>query len=170
MEKADAVAPSPAEVTQTTAIDACTLLSKEEIASVQGDAPAKTQLVGQSEGGLAVSQCNFLLPVGTNSISLQVVQRAEGPNARDPKQVWQETFHQSPPDAAKSKRARPLQRIDGVGEEAFWLGNLKTGAFYVLKGNRYIRITVGGEEDLETKIAKCSKLSEFVLPRLTGEN
>jgi len=166
MEKADAVAPSPTAVTQTTAIDACALLSKEEIASVQGDAPAQTQLVGQSEGGLAVSQCNFLLPVGTNSISLQVVQRAEGPNARDPKQVWQETFHQSPPDAAKSKRARPLQRVDGVGEEAFWVGDLKTGAFYVLKGNSYIRITVGGEEDMEAKLKKSSALAQMILPRL----
>jgi hypothetical protein len=160
---------SPAQPQASTdaAIDACKLLSNEEIAAVQGQAPTRTQLVGESDGQLSVSQCNFLLPTGTNSISLRVVQRADGPHAKDPKQVWQDTFHGNRAQPADKRHARPLQKVDGVGEEAFWVGNLKTGGLHVLKGKRYIKISVGGEDDLQTKITKCSKLSQFVLPRLT---
>ena len=169
-EKADAATPSAGGiVSQTAAMDACALLSKEEIASIQGEAPANTQLIGHTEGGLAVSQCNYLLPVGANSVSLRLVQRAAGPGARDPKQVWQDTFHATGPEAENAKKARQLQHVERVGEDAFWLGNRKTGGFHVLKGNSYIRITAGGDEDLDAKIAKCSTLAEFVLPRLPAE-
>ena len=152
------------------AFDACKLLSNEEIASIQGEAPSRTQLVGQSDGQLSVSQCNFLLPTGTNSLSLRVVERGNGPQPKDPKQVWQETFHQPQPDAANAREARQFHKVDAVGEEAFWLGDLKTGGLHVLKGNRYIRISIGGEEDLQTKIAKCSKISQLVLPRLSAKD
>ena len=147
------------------AMDACKLLSHEEIASVQGEAPAKTQLVGETSGELTVSQCNFLLPSGSNSMSVRVVERGDGANARDPREVWQETFHRAA-SPAPARHARKHEKVDGVGEEAFWLGNAKSGGLHVLAGNRYIRVNVGGQEEVPAKIAKCSKLSQMVLPRL----
>lgn len=175
-----AASPSPAEQTHATAaepqmspgeaaMDACKLLRPEEIASIQGEAPAKNQLVGRSEGGLAVSQCNYLLPTGFNSMAVRVVERGSGPKARDPKAVWQETFHNIPPHVAAAEKARKPQKIDGVGDEAFWLGDVKAGGLHVLKGHRYIRISVGGKENLETKIEKSRKLAELVLPRLDAQ-
>lgn len=169
-ERTDATAAHPGKAADAPAIDACKLLSNEEITSVQGQAPARTQPVGQSDGQLSVSQCNFLLPIATNSVSLRVVERGDGPKRREPKQVWQETFHANQPDAPSSAKARKPQKVDGVGEEAFWLGDVKRGGLYVLKGNRYIKLSVGGKEDLETKIAKCSRLSAFVLSRLDTES
>lgn len=156
----------PGMVSHEPAIDVCKLLSHEEIASVQGEAPARTQLVGESSGQLTVSQCNFLLPSGSNSMAVRVVERGKGPNARDPKEVWKETFHRPPPDPATARYARKSEKVDGLGEEAFWLGNAKSGGLHVLTGNRYIRINVGGQEEIPAKIAKCSKLSQMVLPRL----
>ena len=170
-ERRDGSTAPPQASTGAPAIDACKLLSNEEIASVQGEAPARSDLVGVPEGDLSVSQCNFLLPGGVNSMALRVVERGKGPQPREPKDVWQETFYGAEAKAAATERkARKAQKVEGVGEDAFWLGDVKRGGLHVLSGNRYIKISVGGKEDLETKIAKCSKLSEFVLPRLGAEN
>ena len=165
-QQSEPSAAEPPPLTGTAAFDACKLLSNEEIAAVQGEAPARTQLVGESSGQLSVSQCNFLLPSGSNSMAVRVVERGNGPAAQDPRDVWQETFHGPPPDAANARYARKPQKVDGVGEEAFWLGNAKSGGLHVLTGNRYIRINVGGREEIPAKIEKASKLSHLVLPRL----
>ena len=169
IEQADLTVPQPGALNTTPAMDACKLLSNEEIASIQGEAPARTQLVGQSDGRLAVSQCNFLLPTGTSSLSLRVVERSAGGEARDPKQVWRETFRRKGQTVRDPRDATPLTKVDDVGEEAFWVGNAESGGLHVLKGNRYIRLSAGGEEDVQTKITKCSKLAEFVLPRLAQD-
>ena len=168
-ERSDETATEPSTPNGTAAFDACKLLSNEEIASIQGEAPARTQLVGETNGQLAVSQCNFLLPSGSNSMAVRVIERGTGPNARDPKEVWQETFHGPPPDAANARYARKPQKVDGVGEEAFWLGNAKSGGLYVLSGDRYIRVNVGGQEEIPAKIDKSSKLSHLLLPRLDAQ-
>ena len=168
-EQDEATLSEPGALRDAAAIDACKLLSNDEIASVQGEAPARAQLVGQSNGQLAVSQCNFLLPTGSNSLAVRVVDRGNGPNARDPKDVWQETFHGPPLDPTHARFARQHQKVEGLGDEAFWLGNRKSGGLHVLIGNRYIRINVGGQEEVPAKIEKCSKLAHFVLPRLTLE-
>ena len=167
-EQTDAPDGEPAAHPGQAAMDACKLLTNEEIASVQGEAPTRSQLVGQSDGGLSVSQCNFLLPAGWNSMAVRVVERGNGPQARDPKEVWQETFHNIPPEVETARKARKPQKVDGVGDEAFWLGNAKTGGLHVLSGDRFIRVSVGGQEEVSAKIAKCSKLAESVLPRLNA--
>ena len=159
---------SPAS-SEAAALDACKLLSNEEIASVQGEAPVRAQLVGQSDGQLAVSQCNFLLPSGSNSMSVRVVERGNGPNARDPKDVWQETFHGPSLDPADARHARKPEKVEGVGDEAFWLGNAKSGGLHVLTGNRYIRVNVGGQEEVPAKIEKSSKLAHLIVPRLAAK-
>ena len=171
-ERSDAIAAAEdLNGTGTAAFDACKLLTPEEIASVQGEAPARSQLVGESGGPLSVSQCNFLLPAGSNSMAVRVVERGTGPQARDPKEVWQETFYGPEAKAVSAERkARKFQKVDGLGEGAFWLGDAKSGGLHVLKGNRFIRVSVGGVDDLQTKIEKSSKLVEFVLPRLSAEN
>ncbi|MDQ2854882.1 MAG: hypothetical protein M3R68_01020, partial [Acidobacteriota bacterium] len=49
----------------------------------------------------------------------------------------------------EEEAVRP-QKIAGVGDEAFWTGNRVGGALYALKGNTYIRISVGGPGDQVT--------------------
>ena len=165
----DKIAAEPQAPTGSAAIDACKLLTNEEIAAVQGEAPARTQLLGESEGPLTVSQCNFLLPAGSNSLAVRVVERGKGPEARDPREVWQETFHRPPPDAANARFTRQHQKVEGIGEEAFWLGNRKSGGLHVLVGDRYIRINVGGQEEVPAKIEKTTKLAHLIVPRLAGK-
>ncbi len=178
-QQANTAAPSPVNQTAPSEarIDACALLTSQEIASVQGEPLKETKPSGKSGGEFALSQCFFTLPTFTNSISLTVTQRGNSSDARDPKQFWDETFHRDK-DSEKGrdkdkekgreeegKGAAP-EKIEGIGDDAFWLANRVGGALYVLKGNTSIRVSVGGSGDQATKIKKSKALAEMVLKRL----
>jgi len=167
-------------------VDACALLNSKEIEAVQGETLKETKLSGQAGGGLQISQCFFTLPTFTNSISLLVAQKGDGADAKDPKDFWRETFQKgvseekdrerNKKDLDKDKKASgrgeeeeestPPQKVSGVGDDAFWVGSRVGGAIYVLKGNAYIRISVGGSGDQASKINKSKKLAQKAIARL----
>jgi hypothetical protein len=144
---------------------ACTLLTKEEIRAVQGEAFKNTTPSRKVAAGLNVSQCYFELPTAANSVVLTVTRKAEG--GREPSQSWKDIFHSERRSEKKEEgEMKEPQKIDGVGEEAFWTGTHVGGALFVLKGNCYIRISVGGAGDTAQKIEKSKALAESVLKRL----
>ena len=147
---------------------ACALLTKEETAAVQGEPFKETKASQKSSGGLAISQCYFELPTTVNSIVLTVTQKAQGADARDPKQNWQELFHRDKSSEKKEegKEEHGPEKIEGLGDEAFWTGSRVGGALYVLKGNSFIRISVGGGAGRAEKIEKSKTLAESILKRL----
>lgn len=148
---------------------ACTLLTKEDIEAVQGEPFKDAKASVKSSAGLTHSQCYFELPTTMNSIVLTVTQRADGADARDPKQNWQEIFHQEKASAKKEEKEKEggaPEKIDGIGDEAFWTGSNVGGALYVLKGNSYIRISIGGAGGRPEKIEKSKALAQRVLKRL----
>ena len=49
------------------------------------------------------------------------------------------------------ERKVPPEKIDGVGEEAYWSGTRFGGALYVLKKNFIVRVSVGGGDKEEIK-------------------
>lgn len=85
---------------------ACTLLTREETQAVQGEPFKETKASQKLTAGLIQSQCYFELPTTVNSIVLTVTQRAEGADARDPKQNWQELFHRDKALEKKKKRRK----------------------------------------------------------------
>jgi hypothetical protein len=181
---ASAAAPSPQQATTAASspqlkpkLDACAMLTSQEIQSIQGEGFKETKLRESSANGLHVSQCFFALPTFTNSISLAITQRADGPGARDPKQFWKETFHsgKEPKDEGEQEKDRekeegekskPPQRISGIGDEAFWTASRAAGVLYVLKGSSYLRISIGGRGDQQTELRKSKALAQKVIDRL----
>lgn len=168
-------------------LDACSLLSSDEIRSVQGESLKETKLSGGVEGGFRKSQCFFALPTFNNSISLVVTERGDGSSARDPKEFWEETFgkaeekdRERSTSSEKEREKEKLrkrnreeeeqevapQKIMGVGDEAFWTGTRVGGALYALKGNRYIRVSVGGAGTQQAKINRSKALVQFALKRM----
>jgi hypothetical protein len=98
------------------------------------------------------------------------MQKSDSADARDPKEFWKETFH-GEKNGGKireegEKKATAPEKIDGVGDEAFWLSNRVGGELYVLQGDQFFRISVGGAGDKATKIDKSKKLAQMVLKRL----
>src|SRR5882762_8948077 len=88
MKATQASSPSPASQPASSEsaaakpnIDACALLTSQEIESVQGEALKETKLTGQAAGGFSISQCFFTLPTFTNSVSLLVTQKGAGAGA-----------------------------------------------------------------------------------------
>ena len=160
--------------------DACALLTSEDIEAVQKEVVKETKLSGSSQGGFSISQCFFTLPTFNNSISLQVTQRGEGSSSRDPKEFWEETFH--PESKSEKERERekkqqrereeedeegaPPQKIAGIGDEAFWVGGRISGALYVLKGNSYLRVSIGGAGPQQERIHRLKSLAQKVAERL----
>jgi hypothetical protein len=166
-----AAAPAPAnDVTNKSKIDACALLTSKEIESVQGEPVKETKPSGKMMPDFAISQCYFAVTTASNSISLGVTQKGNGSGAREPKQFWKETFHREDEKEKEQERGEeksaPPKKIDGVGDEAFWIGNRVGGTLYSLKGNAFIRISVGGAGDEASKIDKSKKLAQMVLKRL----
>ena len=156
-------------------LNACAMLTSQEIESIQAETLKETRLNESSADGLNVSQCFFTLPTFTKSISLVISQRADGPGAHDPRQIWRETFDRDkkPPkdrnrerDREEGEESRPPQKISGIGDEAFWMTSPAAGILYVLKGSTYIRISIGGREDQQTKIRKSTALARKVIDRL----
>ena len=177
-------APSPEQKTTAAAspqvkpkLDACAMLTSQEIESIQGEALKETKLSERSADGLNVSQCFFTLPTFTNSISLAVTQRADEPGARDPRQFWRDTFHRDKElrkdrdqernrGEEEGEESRPPQKITGIGDEAFWMASRAAGILYVLKASSYIRISIGGRGDQQSKIRKSKALARKVIDRL----
>ena len=147
---------------------ACTLLTREETQAVQGEPFKETKPSQKENAGLTMSQCYFELPTPANSIVLTLTQRGGGADARDPKQNWQELFHRPKTSEKKEegKEEAGPEKIEGIGDEAFWTGSRIGGALYVLKGNSFFRISVGGGGDRAEKIDKSKKLAESILKRL----
>ena len=153
------------------------MLTSQEIETIQREALKETKLSETSADGFYVSQCFFTLPTFTNSISLAVTQRADGSAARDPRHFWRDTFHREKearkdrgPDKDRreeeGEESRPPQKITGIGDEAFWVASPAAGILYVLKGSSYVRISIGGREDQQTKIRKSKALVRKVIDRL----
>lgn len=171
-----------------TKFDVCGLLKPEEIESVQGS-PIKDMKNsgGQSSGGFQTAQCFFTATEFSRSVSLSVTRPASGSQRSSVRTFWKETFaraatqekkHEAEGDREKRESLRdqrrergeeegaPLQKIEGVGEEAYWSGTRVGGALYVLKDDAFIRISLGGADTPEAKINKSKALAEKALGRL----
>jgi hypothetical protein len=143
------------------AADACKLLSKRDVARVQGEAFANTSLTTRG----ATSQCFYQLPTFINSISVDVI--------RDGRTFWKENFEKERPAPRVNeegveigKKKIPPMSIAGIGEKAFWAGSSRTGSLYVLYRDAVLRISVGGKGTEEEKIARSKQLAMRALKRL----
>jgi len=150
-------------------LDACTLLTSDDIQSVQGEPITETRPDRKISDGLAIAQCFYTLPSFNRSVSLVLVQKDIASGSRRPVQEWKEMFasekmRETETDAGKKKL--PPMRIADLGEEAFWVGNNIIGALHVLQGDSYITLSVGGPEEQAVKIEKAKSLARLILPRL----
>jgi hypothetical protein len=104
------------------------------------------------------------------------------PGSTSPRAFWHKQFPSTKPsaeNAEEKKRAagskeekkeeeestRP-RTIQGIGEQAYWVGSPMTGALYVLKGDTFLRISVGGVREESARIGKSVALARLALKRL----
>jgi hypothetical protein len=167
--------PGLSSATSTAGLDVCSLIEKSEIASVQG-APVQSVVPNaQTIGGLASSQCYFMINSadGTKNLSvhLQVTQvDPAGSNPKAVKDYWERSFHKEKTkrkERSKGKEGDQPQPIPGVGEEAFWVGNNKMGVLYALKKDKFIRVSIGGPDNPKSRLDKSKTLMAKALERVS---
>ena len=158
-------------------LDACALITKEEIQSIQGSSINETKSNARSEGAFRVSQCVYIAEDFVKSVSLMVTQsKPEGDGKRTPKDFWQEIFGRYNPEEGASGQGKeggesgkkgktPPKKIDGLGDEAYWSTGL-TSVLHVLKKDTIVYLSIGGADNDETKMNKSRALMEKALTRL----
>jgi hypothetical protein len=147
--------------------DPCRLLSDSEVRAVQGHAPAQKVSSEQPAGSFQFTQCFYRTPEYTSSVSVAVGIPLETDSKRSgPRQYWQRQFHGQVSAAPGRKKKEPPKPVAGLGEEAFWVGDPMTGALYVLKGEVFLRVSVGGAPDQAQKIKRAKALASHALKRL----
>jgi hypothetical protein len=176
-------------------IDACSLITKEEVGKIQNTDISGTKESENVDGSFLVSQCYYAATAPNASVSLVVTQA--DPNqttASDPRDYWRQIFgrfsgeneearekdgkeqendrekreslREQASRGEEEEKATPPKKISGIGDEAFWSGNRVGGALYVLKNDVFIRISVGGPDNEENKINKSKALALKALAHL----
>lgn len=177
----------PVAANEKSKFDACSLLDKSEIASVQGAPVQQIEPTSQPYRDLNIAQCYYTAVSVDGSknlgVYLQVIQR-DSPNAgrESINQYWKERFGREVieklrvefeakekirTERQKAKAIRPPQRVSGVGDEAFWLASSRGGALFVRKKDKVVRISVGGTSDAVVEIEKAKALAKKALARLS---
>ena len=160
-------------------IDACGLITNEEIEAIQGSPIKETKSSARSDAAFLVSQCFYTATEFSKSVSLAAMQRDPGrPTPGSPKDFWKEKFgpynaNEKERDGKAQTKAReekeeatPPKKISGLGDDAYWVSNRFGGILYVLNGDAFISISLGGTDNEETKIKKSQTLVQKALQRL----
>jgi hypothetical protein len=130
-----------------------------------------------------LSQCYYGSAEPDKSVSLGLMQRnPKDPGTRTIAQFWHETFdhfasaetgegneknrEESKGDEKKEQEGVRPQKIEGIGQESYWLGNPMGGILYVLKNDRMLRISFGGPGSADDKLAKSKALAQKAISRL----
>jgi hypothetical protein len=144
------------------ALDACALLTADEISAVQ-QAAVKEQKAGASASrAVNFAQCLFATAEFARSVSLTVI--SDGARPGSARVYWSETFDPTRRIAKK----HPLRRVADVGQEAFWTGDARAGTLYVLHDGVVLRISVGGVNDVEERLRRSRVLALTALKRLAA--
>ncbi len=173
---------SSSTVSKRPKIDACGLITGEEVQAIQGSPIKEAKGSENSDGSFRIAQCFYNAETFNKSVSLAVTQADPGSaKARNPKDFWKETFgryegeaKEEAGDEEKKKslgeqdeeRGTPPKKLEGIGDAAYWTANRIGGALYVLKNDVFIRVSVGGPESEDAKINRCKALAEKALSRL----
>lgn len=147
--------------------DACGLIERSEIESVQHATLQGTVPSNNSSNGLAISRCYYTVfsADGSKNLSIHLEVMQNDPKALNQNAVgvlWKDRFE----GALQTKKAEKPKSVAGIGDGAYWVGNNKIGALYALKNNKLVRISVGGADDERQKIDKSKVLVERALRRL----
>lgn len=138
---------------------ACALLTAAEVASVQGEKPAK---VSEKKPLSDTSQCQFSLPTAAKFVLVEVTR---GPRVAQLAERMRLAATVEGEESGEFE-APAIERIEGLGDEAFWAEGAHQGALYVRRGQTLLRVAVGGDEGKEAKMKKLRLLAGKALGRL----
>jgi len=161
----------------THARDACSLLSKEDVESVQKSPVNEMKSSEHLDGTFRISQCLYTAAEFSKSVSLALIQLDPHEHgARSPRDFWKEKFGPYATDKERREKAEtetaendkaPAPKKSLISEMTpTGSGNRFGGILYVLKGDAFVSVGIGGTDDEATKREKSKILAQKTLQRL----
>jgi hypothetical protein len=153
-------------------VSVCSLLTGEDIRIVQGETVRESKESIQRGGAVILSQCYFILPTSSKSISLELARPAPKAAAQHPVgELWRQRIAATERRNGEEEEERKggsgqRVKIHGVGQEAVWVRMGPTAALYALDGERWLKVSIGGTESEKRKIAKAKRFLLLALQRL----
>jgi hypothetical protein len=172
-------------------VDACTLVSPEEVAAIQKVPITAAKPTEVPSGEFVLSQCYYPSSTPDMSVTLGVIQAdPQHPPRTAVSGYWHQVFDRFSGNKAtgadeeekkeqngtkkrdvgreeeKKERAVHPDKINGVGDEAYWAGSRFGGTLYLFKGEKMLRISVGGPGDQNSKLEKSKALAQKAVARL----
>jgi len=148
--------------------DPCRLLTDAEVRAVQGHGPTQKIPSDQPAGSFRFTQCFYRTAELSSSVSVALGLPLTDSKRSGPRDYWQAQFkreEREEREESDEKKQAP-RRLAGLGDEAFWVGDPVTGALYVLRGEVFLRVSVGGSPDQSQKIKRARTLAIYALKRL----
>ncbi len=147
-------------VDEALAADACALLTDREVSEVQGAGVLDRIASTQQSATLTVRQCVYRSEDFTHSVSLTLTVPVDGGGGA--REYWRSRFHPAGGHTGKEDPPRP---VPDLGEEAFWTGDARVGALYVLVDDGFLCISVGGVRDQQDRERRTIALATQALAR-----
>jgi hypothetical protein len=172
-----AVSAGPA---QSLPVNVCTLISPGVIEKTLGEPVQSTKPTSQILGELQLKQCFYALPTFTNSINVTLTAPSPADVHHDAaRQVWDRWFHHAEADkddsdgdaraprkdAEEEEATAKAEPVAGLGDEAFWVRSF-VGNLYVRKGDQFLRISIGGKQTADQRLAKAKQLASDALKHM----
>jgi hypothetical protein len=157
-----AVVAAPAATPKPEKGDACALVEASEVEAVQGGRVSSARPAQLARGPLAVAQCHYAVTAADRpGLNLGVLVEVRSAEPAVLAEEWGKL------DAKKeNKRSERPRAVEGVGRGAYWVGNDRLGALYVLGEGRLLYISLGGPGEVGEKIEKSKRLALKALARL----
>jgi len=162
-------------------VNACLLLTSAELQAAVGEPLAEARPSTGPAGRIQTSECLFRTPTFAKSVSLTVARPGNATPTSALREFWRNQFHatrEREEDTAGEHRERPsaseaeLERgarrpraVSGLGDDAFWVGSQISGALYVLEGDVFLRVSVGGIANESTRLAKSKMAASAAIRR-----
>jgi hypothetical protein len=159
---------------------ACEVLTKTDLAAVQGQAFTEATLSTTTQGSVSVSQCFYRLPAFERSVSVTLMRPRSPGDRTSVRDYWAAHYAASltekrdDRDHAKDDRdddEHPSKavRLPGLGDDAVWSGTPMASVLRILANGTIVRISVGGPAPVDQKLAASRRLAGAILARLGGK-
>jgi hypothetical protein len=148
--------------------DPCRLLTDAEVSAVQDQTPQQKIPSEQPAGAFRFTQCFYRTQELSSSVSVALGVPLTDNKRSGPRDYWRAQFKRAgreEREESDEKKNEP-RRVAGLGDEAFWVGDPVTGALYVLRGEVFLRVSVGGPPAQAEKIKRAKALAVYALKRL----
>lgn len=147
---------------------ACALLSAVDIQRVQDATLKETKPSNEQRKGLQFGQCVYATTDFAHSVSVTLITAdRRGAVQRYWEDIFRETEERQAENVPRAEKDEPpARRMSRLGTEAFWTGDARAGALYVLGERAMLRISVGGVADEAERIRRSRLLATAALRRL----